>query len=30
VISDDWKLEENHILVLYGNNEDLNAFLGKE
>ncbi|MCH1544393.1 MAG: TrkA family potassium uptake protein [Bacteroidia bacterium] len=30
VISDDWKLEENHIIVLYGNNEDLNAFLGKE
>ncbi|MGB0269788.1 MAG: potassium channel family protein [Bacteroidia bacterium] len=30
VISDDWKLEENHILVLYGNNEDLNAFLGKD
>ena len=30
VISDDWKLEDNHILVLYGNNEDLNAFLGKE
>ena len=30
VISDDWKLKENHILVLYGNNEDLNAFLGKE
>jgi len=30
VISDDWKLEGNHIIVLYGNNEDLNAFLGKE
>jgi len=30
VISDNWKLEENHILVLYGNNEDLNAFLGKD
>lgn len=30
VISDDWKLDENHILVLYGNNEDLNAFLGKD
>jgi len=30
VISDDWKLEENHILVLYGNNEDLNAFLGRD
>ena len=30
VISDDWKLEENHIIVLYGNNEDLNAFLGKD
>ena len=30
VISDDWKLDENHIIVLYGNNEDLNAFLGKE
>ena len=30
VVSDDWRLEENHILVLYGNNEDLNAFLGKE
>lgn len=30
VISDDWKLEENHILVLYGSNEDLNAFLGKD
>lgn len=30
VISDDWLLEENHILVLYGNNEDLNAFLGKD
>ena len=30
VISDDWKLDENHIIVLYGNNEDLNAFLGKD
>ena len=30
VVSDDWRLEENHILVLYGNNEDLNSFLGKD